>query len=75
MLPSSLASSPSDLEWTQGNNACFSRTYCLVINLHLRAVWVLVVAGRRGVQRKEGRENKQKKCGRREEETKMSGQS
>lgn len=35
------ASSPSDLKWTQwGNSACFSRTYCLVINLHLRAMCV-----------------------------------
>lgn len=35
------ACSPSDLKWTQWeNSACFSRTYCLVINLRLRAVSV-----------------------------------
>lgn len=75
---SSLTSSPSDLKWTQwGNSVCFSRTYCLVINLHLRAVCVW--GGDRGVgagvQREGGRENKQKKYGRRKEETKIFGQS
>lgn len=40
------ASSPSDLKWTQWeNSAYYSRTYCLVINPHLRAVSVGVGGG------------------------------
>lgn len=58
------ASSPSDLKRTQWeNSACFSRTYCLVINLHLRPVSVGWEVGRG----EGGRENRQKEYGRRKE--------